>query len=243
VIVGLAGNDRPTNGAWVSPLSYSEVRNQRGYRTHYRHHWAIHEVLVGTSETNLQTLIAELESDYANITGNVVLKLNDGTETEHKITYANTINGFTTKVTYPGYFPGQWGQHSELVYLRYAVVQLEADELAIESEIAFYHQIIRHNLGGFGFNVLEAFTGPPQIQLVKQQQKFTAYQTGKIIGVSGYINPPSSFWPAAMKGEESWWIPETPQFNGRVRKLFYPFSWSYAHESPFPMTGVPPSSP
>lgn len=243
MIVGLGSNDRPQDAAWVTPLTYQEVRNQRGYRTHYRHSWTIHEVLIGTDENDLNTKIADLESDYANITGNVVLKHNDASETEHKIVYANTINGFETKVTYPGYFPGQWGQHTELLYLRYAVVQLTADELAVESEIAFYWQSIQHNLGGFGFKVVEAFTGPPQIQLTKQQQKFTAIQSGQIIGVSGYINPPSSFWPAALHGEISWWIPETPKYQGRVRKMFFPYRWRYVHTSPFPMIGVPPSNP
>lgn len=243
MIVGLGSNDRPQDAAWVTPLTYQEVRGQRGYRTHYEHQWAIHEVLTGTDENDLNDKIADHKSDYANITGNVVLKHNDNSETEHKIVYANTLNGFETKVTYPGYFPGQWGQHTELLYLRYAVVQLSAKERSVESEIAYYYQSIRHNLGGFGFKVLEAFTGAPQIQLVKQQQKFIAIQQGQIIGVSGYISPPSSFWPAAMQGENSWWIPETPKYQGRVRKMFHPYRWSYYHESPFPMTGVPPANP
>jgi hypothetical protein len=243
VIVGLGSNDRPQDACWVTPLSYQEVRNQRGYRTHYRHEWTIHEVLIGTDENDLNTKIADHASDYANITGNVVLKHNDSSETEHKIVYANTINGFQTKVSYPGFFPGQWGQHTELLYLRYAVVQLKADVLNVESEIAYYHQSIRHNLGGVGFKCLEAFTGFPQVQFVKQQQKFVAIQSGQIIGVSGYITPPSSFWPVAMHGEDSWWTPETPKYNGRVRKMFYPYSWVYVHSSPAPLVGVPPANP
>lgn len=227
----------------MSPLWYQEVRNQRGRRTHYRHQWTIHEVIIGTDENDLDTNVAEFQSDYENITGNVVLKHNDGSETEHKIVYANTINGFSTRVTYPGYFQGQWGAHTEGVYLRYGVVHLTADVLSIESEIAFYWQAIQHNLGGFDFRVVEAFTGPPQIQLVKQQSKFWAVQTGRIIGASNYINPPSSFWPAALMGRESWWKPETPQLQGRLRNLLFPYTWMYRHESPFPLIGVPPSNP
>ncbi len=221
---------------------YAEVRNQRGRRTHYRHHWTLHEVLQGSTEAALDTAMATLESDYRNITGDVKIKHNDGT-IAHQLPYASTINGFTARVTYPGYFPGQWGSHTELYNLRYVVIQLTCDILSVESEIAFYWSSVSHNLGGFDFRVVEAFTGPPQVQLVKQQSKFWAVQSGKIIGTTAYINPPASYWPAALMGRESWWKPETPQFQGRVRNLFFPYSWSYRHESPFPLFGIPNSNP
>lgn len=242
LIVG--GYTHDDNSVWISPLVIRRVPSQRGRNMLLQHRWGVHGVLIGTSQSQLTTKIAALETGYRNITGDVVLKDNSGADSAHKIVYAQAVNGIRASITYPGSFAGGgWGSGTEYTYVRYFVGQIEADVLSIEDNILLYHQTMQFSLGGAGYKVLEAFTGPPQVQFTKVQSKFWAIQRGMGIGAFSNPNPPAPLVAAPVDPDRSWVDFGTPQIQGSLRNIGFPTRWSYFYEAPFPLNAVPPPTP
>lgn len=240
----VGGYTHDDNSVWISPLVIRRVPSQRGRNMLLQHRWGVHGVLVGTSQSNLTSKIAALETGYRNITGDVLLKDNSGTNSAHTITYANTVNGIRASITYPGSFAAAgWGSGSEYTYIRYFVAQIEADVLSIDDNILLYHQTMQFSLGGSGYKVMEAFTGPPQVQFTKQQSKFWGIQRGMAIGAFINPNPADPLVGVPTDPDRSWVDYGTPQIQGSLRNIGFPTRWSYYFESPFPLVAVPPPNP
>lgn len=242
LIVG--GYSHDSNSVWLSPLVIRRVPSQRGRTMLMRHRWGVHGVIMGTSQADLTTQLLALEAGYRNITGNVVLKDNSGADSVHKITYSQTINGIRGSIVYPGALrPAGWGSGTEYVYTRYFVGQIEADVLAIEDNILFYWQAVQSSLGGVGYRVVEAFSGPPQVQFTRVQSKFWAIQRGRAVGA--FINPipADPMFAVPTDPDRSSVTYETPQLQGTINNIGFATSWSYFYESPFPLFGVPPANP
>lgn len=232
------------NSVWLSPLVIRRVPSQRGRTMLLQHRWGVHGVIIGTSQSDLTTQLQALEAAYRNITGDVVLKDNSGAASAHKITYSQTINGIRGSIIYPGALrPAGWGSGTEYVYTRYFVGQIEADVLSIEDNILFYYQAITSSLGGVGYRVVEAFSGPPQVQFTKLQSKFWAIQRGMAVGAFINPNPADPLFAVPPDPDRSSVTYNTPQIQGTINNLAFGTNWSYFYESPYPLLAIPPANP
>lgn len=242
LVVG--GYTHDANTVWISPLSIRRVPSQRGRTMLQRHQWGVHGVLIGTSQANLTTKIAALRAGYENITSDVILYDNNGVATDHKITYANTINGIRASLVFPGSLqPGGWGAGAEYTYIRYFVGQIDADVEAFEDNILAYFQTMKYSLGGVGYRVLEAFTGPPQQQFVKAQSKFWGVQSGVAIGAYTHPNPADPLVGVPPMPEKSSVSFTTPQMQGSRANRGFRTNWTYYYESPGSLLAIPPPNP
>lgn len=227
-------------------LDIRRAPSQRGRTMFMRHRWTVHGIKQGSSAADLTTKLAAMKAGYANITGDVVYLDNNGAETEHKIPYAQTINGIRGDIVYPGAFsppPGGWGAGVEYVYTRYFVAQIEADVLSIENNILRYQQNMQFSLGGARYKVVGAFTGPPQVQFTMQQSPFWAVQRGFAIGAFTNPNPADPLLAVPVDPDRSWVDHGTPEIQGLLRNIGLPTRWHYYYESPWPLNAVPPPNP
>jgi hypothetical protein len=160
----LGSYSTPSNSSWFT-LTSRAVMGQTRRKVSEVQRWSIHTVLVASSQSALQTLIDAHEVGMKQNNVDLTFYRDDGTATSHKIINSQTMNGVEYKgISYPGYFPGQWGAHTEYTYLRYVVTQHEAEVLDVENNIVFYTQDFEFNLGGTDYVVIGAFTGLPQGQ-------------------------------------------------------------------------------
>lgn len=227
------------NSSWFS-LNYRANVGQTGRKISEIQRWTIHTVLTATTQALLDSAIAEHEAGMRQNNVDLTFFKDDGSETAHKIINANTRNGVEFKgISYPGYFPGQWGAHSEYVNLRYVVTQHEAEVFDVENNIVFYDHHFEFNLGGTDYAVLGAFTGPPQVQFTMQQSPRWAVQSGTAIGMFSHPIPPGPLVNALPKPLLSKWGRRNARQFGRVRNWGYPVTWRYVFESPFPLDATP----
>ena len=227
------------NSSWFSLTMRANV-GQTGRKISEIQRWTIHTVLTATSQTLLDTAITDHEAGMRQNHVDLKFFKDNGSETAHKIINSNTRNGVEFKgISYPGYFPGQWGAHSEYVNLRYVVTQHEAEVFDVENNIVFYDHSFDFNLGGIDYAVLGALTGPPQVQFTMQQSPFWAIQQGTAIGMFSHPVPPGPLVNALPKPGLSRWGRRNARQFGRVRNWGYPVSWRYLFESPFPLNATP----
>lgn len=228
------------NSSWFS-LRKRAIVGQTGRKIADKEFWTIHTVLTAASQSALDTAITTHATNMKQNNVDLTFFKDDDTETAHKIVNSQTSDGITFKgIQYPGYFPGQWGAHSEYVYLRYVVTQHEATVLDVENNTLFYSQSFQFSPGGSDYKVIGAFTGPPVSQGIMQAVPCWAVQQGTAVGMYGHPVAPGSLFGVPPKPRESWIQTKTPQTFGRVQNWGYPISWRYLFESTVPLVGVPP---
>lgn len=231
--------ETPSNSSWFSLRKVANV-GQTGRKISDREFWTIHTVLTASSQSALDTAIAAHATGMRQNNVDLTFYKDDGSETAHKIVNSTTSNGITFRgISYPGYFPGQWGAHSEYVYLRYVVTQHEAEVFDVENNIVFYDHWFESNVGGSDYIVVGAFTGLPQTQFTMQQVPCWAVQQGVAIGMFSHPIPSGPLINLPVKPRESRIRRRSPQTFGRVQNWGYPTTWRYVYESPIPVTATP----
>lgn len=242
MVISVGSYSHTADTAWINPLVTRRVASERGRTFLYNHRWHINFFLYGSTQAELTTAVNSLKDAYGSITGDVVLYDNNGAATSHKIVYADTVNGIRATLVWPKGFIGHptgtnWVKHV------YGIAQVEADTLSNEDNILLYHQTFRFSPGGVGYKVVEAFTGVPQVQFVRQQSKFWGIQQGVGVGAMSNPVPHGPIVNALVDPEKSWITYGTPQIQGSLKNLRFPTRWLYYYESPFPIVAVPPYNP
>lgn len=228
------------NSSWHS-IRKRAIVGQTGRKIADREFWSIHTVLTAASQSALQTAITAHLAGMKQNNVDLTFYTDAGAETADKIVNSQTSDGITYKGhEFPGMFPGQWGAHTEHVYVRYVVTHHEATVLDVENTILFYNQSFQFNVGGSDYEVLGAFTGPPVTQFTMQQVPCWGIQQGTAVGMFSHPQPPGPLFAVPIKPRTSPITRKTPQKFGRVQNWGYPTSWRYLFESPFPLDGTPP---
>lgn len=232
----------PANSSWFSLTTRARV-SQIGRKISEIQRWTIHTVLIGDSQSELDTLITDHLNGMKQSNVDLTFYKDDGSETAHKIVNANTKNGVTYMGhSFPGYFQNQWGAHTEYVYLRYVVTQHEAEVFDIENNIMFYTQSFEFSLGGPDYVCVGAFVGLAQTQFTMLSPPFWARQTGTAVGIFSHPSPPGPLVNVPIKPQLSRTRRDNAREFGRVRNIGYPVHWNYLFESPFPMNVAPPDN-
>lgn len=252
MILSLGSFSFDVNEVWFRPIERL-VTGQTG-RYAYKHiRWEIHAVILETSLDNLKTDLNARENAVRLINGDVVFKEDDGTETQHKIIFGNTLNGIRANlITYPGgltsYGGRVFGSGSEMAdassTYRYMVMSIEAEELYAEQNVVFYQQSFQHSLGGTQFVVQGAFTGLPRRFNIMQSSPCRAVQHGRAISITSNPAPANTLINSlALDPDASTVTYETPQKIGKHGAWFFPTSWHYVFRDPLPMVAIPPAQP
>ena len=238
------------NTAWAS-INQRPVLGQSGRWSFIEHSWTLHVFLQQTSLDALNADIAILDAAVKNITGDVVLREDDGTATFHRIPFGLSVSGIRgTLVSYPGgmtsYGGRVFGSGSEMAdsanTFRYVVIQLTSRQLFVEAEIIFVQDSYSFSLGGTDFEVQGAFMGPPRRFNIMQQVPGTAVQRGRAIGMTAHPAPATPIGPAlSLRPRQSVVTRETPQILGNVNNVGFPTSWIYHFKDIFPLPGTPPT--
>lgn len=234
----------PSNSSWFD-LAYTAIYGPRGTKIGEDQRWTIHTVLIGSSQSALDTLITDHEAGMRSTTGDLTFFKDDGSETAHKILSAQTQDGIKFMgISYPGYLPGLWGSGTEYVNLRYAVTRHRAFVFDTEDNIIDYWQGMMFSLGGYDYAVPGAFVGPPQFQITQLQAPFEAVQRGRAIGLFSNPGPGSPLVNLQPKPglHNSYVDPQSPKNFGRIASWGYPTYWQYRFLSPGPLNAIPPAS-
>ena len=221
------------NGVALHTITRRHVKGPTGRRSHTVVDWVYRGVELADTLPALTAKLAALEAAYSTNNKNAILYLNDGTtETQHKLLTAGTINGVRVVggVNYTAGWEGVWGVRTEYVYRRTYQIHLQAEYLAVESNLYAFTQTIRQmGLGGSDFEAQETLLTAPVLQTTNLQTSFMAEQFGTAIGVEYYPAFPTPMWPASLKPKMSSADMVTPQIYGLNANLLFPIVWRYRY--------------
>lgn len=222
----------PVNSSWAT-MNFRAVIGQTGRKISEIQRWSIHTVLQADTQAGIDTLIAAHEAGMRQNNVDLTFYKDDGSVTAHRIISANTRNGVQFMgISYPGYWPQHSPQKTEYVKLRYVITQHEAEVFDVENNIVFLWQSMQYSLGGVGYTVLGALTGPPVTQFTMQQSPYWAVQRGVAIGMFSNPIPPGPVVNMPTCPRRSWVREESPKNYGRVKNWGFPTTWNYFFESP-----------
>lgn len=75
-------------------------------------------------------------------------------------------------------------------------------------------------------------------QVFRQFEPYRYVQSGRAVGLYGYVQPPPPIWPGAQTRRNQP-VKVSPRVIGPVRNREYEISWSYEFEHVFPLFGDP----
>lgn len=233
----------PDNEVWFQIIKQLH-RAQTGVTSHRTERWIVRGVIVASSQANLETEIAAREALFKSGSGDLVWYQSDGTtETKHKITQQETLNGI--KVVSFNWLdgpPGQWGGGAEYTLVRTYQVVFEADILDADGEIVFWTQTIEQiGTGGRDFEVAESLNSFPIEQTTNFATQFRARQHGMAYGLLGNPVPPAPIWPGSLKPRETRpAAASTPKIIGSFNSIYWPVQWDYHYLAATSLQAVVP---
>lgn len=224
----------PENRTWFT-VTQRELKAQTSQNIGYQEVWDVGGTFQADSQAELTTAIQAFVAGTSANGRNLTFYTDAGsTESAHKIINANTMNGVrVVRRAYPKGLQGIWGSGTEYTKLRSFQVTFAAEVFAPVLETTVFHQSVRQlQFGGPDFEVVEALTGPPQVQQTAQQTKVVVEQRGFAAGATGYPTAPSPLWPQWLKPFPYELGASEPQLFGLVRNANFPIQWRYIFEAP-----------
>lgn len=241
MIVKYGGNARADHENWFR-FENRFRHNRLGRPQSIINRATIWGVLKADSQSALTTAINQLESDFSEDGGDLIVYLSDGTTpTQHFILNSGTIDGVRVKsINYLDRDPRHGQSGCEYVNRRTYQIVLEAERFdADASQILLWEEtVIGIGTGGSVFIQKPALTGPPQRQAIQQFSSYGAIQVGRAIGYTGYPIYATPIWPGDEHVEKRRIELGTPKF-GAVRNTEFPVTWRYEFESARILTGGP----
>lgn len=242
MILKYRGTALPDNENWFQIIKRWH-RAQTGITTHRTERWNITGVIVAASQSALETQIDSREALFKSGSGDLIWYQSDGTtETEHKITENETLNGIRiVDFTWSDGLPGQWGAGPEYTFVRTYRVSLQADVLDSDGEIVFWSQTIEQiGTGGRDFSVQESLNSFPIVQFTNFATQFRARQHGMAIGLNGTPAAPGAIWPGSLDPRLSRVSSTTPQIIGAIKSIYWPIKWDYHFKAGTGLSAVVP---
>lgn len=203
-----------------------------GYATKWR--WTMQAMLSGSSEADLAAKVDALQAAYSVDGLDLVLLLTSGSPSPHVLRSSDCMGG--TRVVQPPSFPDMRGA-ANVTHLNYTVV-VEGDVRrtngpALES----FRETLQLHGGGRRFGYLEPPRGRPIRQLLKQQTKCVAVQSGTAVAYDAWYVPTAIF-PAYQEDDYPPVTYEGP-FKDAGGYYRYTTSWQYTFEADIRLSGKP----
>jgi len=195
--------------------------------------WQISGVLIASTQADIRTAAALLQSYYAVQNQFLGLYHDDGT-LSHCYLDPSVAQVRVVSLRFPvGKGGGEYatGRHYEIT--------VESTYPALIGGIlAFQEQLSFQGNGGPKYAYFELMQGPPIRQIASNQTLFRATQSGTAIGQLAYPDVPSPLWPSYLDGSTS---SVTKTGGNFVSGYFTGFgvSWNYQFTSDQPFYGEP----
>ena len=199
-------------------------------------------VKIAASQAALTTALAALESAYSQDDKDFRVKLADGTDTQHKLLSAGSLNGVQVKdFSYIDRDPRHGQSGTEYVNKRTYRVVLEAEGIDPDAySLLFWdEQLTGIGTGGLAFILKTALVGTPQRQDLVQQTPSVVIQQGRALGYTDWPVPAQPKFPTHEHLERRRIAYGTPQAFGLRQNTLYPITWYYEFESPTLLSGLP----
>jgi hypothetical protein len=179
-------------------------------------------------QSAIKAAIDAMEDVYNAEWHTVGLYHDDGTPSAHVLDFNTSLNGI--RLLTHDYVSDDGGEYATGRSYR-AVFQ--ADYLpnqGTESEIYSWEETITVvGSGGMDWEYIPQLVGDPIKQINFQRTPQQVIQAGESVGVDGYIEPPSSYWPYQCHDNRSLIERGTCQRKGRNWSLLWPTKWRYYH--------------
>ncbi len=215
-------------------VSYTRSRRPKysriGKREGYREVWVINGDLLDTSQSALQTKIANLEAAYKDFGRDLTFRYENGTATQDSLISSQTLNG--TRVLDFAWQSGvaagprSFGSMTQHVYTRKYQVVVVGDILDAEINVVFFSHSVQYGTGGFDYVDQESLAGPPVRQVTKLQTAIPAVQIGMAIGLLGNPSPATPMF-GQPKPHPSSFTYSVPMVYGANFNTYYATHWRY----------------
>lgn len=199
-------------------------------------------VKTAASQSALTTALAALQAAYAQDGKDFRVKLESGTDTQHKLLSAGSLNGVQVKnFRYVDRDPRHGQSGCEYVNKRTYQIVLEAEGIDPDAfSLLFWNEELTGiGSGGPLFILKTALVGPPQRQDLIQQTPSTVIQQGRAIGYLDWPSPAQPKFPQHEHLERRRIRYGTPLAFGALRNTIFPVTWYYEFESPTVLSGLP----
>lgn len=181
------------------------------------------------TQSAIRSKIESLEAAYNTEGLDAGLYHDDGTKSPHFLDNALSVGGVTVKsIDYP---QGDNPRRGEYVTSRRFRIVLEAEYLDTENAdgiVDWQESITTRGTGGPRFAVQELDSAPPVIEMVSDYTPVFVTQSGRAIGLSGWLSPPPPIATTGLIIQPS----ATAIDRGHPDRigngfLNYPVSWRY----------------
>ncbi len=208
--------------------------NEAGVAFATRWRWTMQAMLGGSSEADIAAKLTALQTAYATDGLDLVLLLSNGSQSPHILRSADCMGG--TRVVQPPSYPDMRGA-ANVTHLNYTVV-VEGDvRHGNGPRLESFREALQLQGGGRKFGYLEPLRGRPIRQLLKQQTKCVAVQSGTAVAYDAWYVPTAIF-PAYQEED---YPPVTYEGPFKDGNGYYRFttSWQYTFEADIRLIGKP----
>ena len=191
--------------------------------------WHIIGAVIGTSQANLTTLLAALESAYSSDYLDLTMFLNDGTtSTQHRLKNSDTFGG--THVAFFGYIEGPWKMQLEYANRRTFYIVIRAEIRTGGGNYAWKERMSVKGTGGQKFRYMPSLNASPELQVLQQSSTYFYVQQGVAIGRHGHVVPPGPLVPSIEHLEQRKITYDTPKEIRVNDSELYTTTWQYVME-------------
>lgn len=182
-------------------IQYRAVMDEFGRRMADIHTWHILGAkLVATQLTHEETqnavtaALTSLEQAYLDDYRDLILTLDNGTYSRHKMMNADMFGG--THVMGFGYIDGPWKMRTEYAAQRTFWAIVNGEQRYGDGLYSWRDRLTIRGTGGSKWLYMPSLLGPPIAQTIQQQTPFYYIQEGMAVGRSSYIVPPDPLFPS-----------------------------------------------
>ena len=211
-------------------IRYQSTFDDFGRRIGEVQEWHILGAIVGSSQADLTTKLASLESAYSNDYRDLKLKINDNsTDSRHTLLNNSTLGG--THVHFFGYVEGPWKMKLEYANRRTFYIVIRGEVRTGGGHYAWKERLMTKGTGGQKFRYQPSINAAPELQVIQQATTFFYVQQGQAIGRKGYIIPPLPLFPSIEHLEQRKIDYDTPKEIRVGGSELYLSSWQYVMEA------------
>ncbi len=211
-------------------IEYRSIFDKHGRRMGEIQEWHIVGAVIGTSQANLTTKLATLETAYQTDYKDLGLYLNDGaTLTRHAMLNADMFGG--THVTFFGYVEGPWKMGLEYANRRTFYIVIRGEVRTGTGQYAWKERLKTKGTGNKKWRYMPSMNADPEPQDLQPSTPFYYIQQGMAIGRQSHILPPGPIFPGIEHEEERVIDYETPEDIRVGGNELFTTRWLYVMEA------------
>jgi hypothetical protein len=190
-------------------------------------------------ESSVATKIAAIETAYEDDNKDAGFIYVGSGPTSHYLTQSSAFNLTGNRVVYRDWL---YKSPAEMANTRSYAIGISADFIAAESYIISFQESVNFiGNGGVDWDYQQRWSGAPQYVKFADQTVLRAQQSGTMISVQPYPDPPAPLWPSYEQGKYRRITRRSPQNHGHptAKYTHYLTAWSYRFAFPTAQTGNP----